>query len=288
MNFKNLFITLALLFIFSNATYSQWTKGKEKGYYKLSAWYLESDQHYTSTGGIDPNTTRGQLNISFYGEYGLTDKLDIIAYIPFFSRAYQNEILSGTTGELITPSEELNGIGDIDLGVSYGFVNNGKYAISGTLKLGLPTGNDSGGESGSLQTGDGEFNQLLQVNVGVPFKLGEIPFYSKAYLGFNNKTRNFSDELRVGLELGLNLFNKKVWLLGRTAIVNSLYNGSLSAQNSQGSIFANNVEYTSLGGEVVYYFTKKWGVSFNYTSAIDGRIIFASPSISAGIFLDIK
>lgn len=288
MNSKQLTLLVFLICLCSKPAFSQWTKGKGKGYYKLSAWYLESDQHYTDTGDIDPNITRGQFNINFYGEYGLTNKLDVIAYIPFFSRVYQNDVISGTTGGTIGVGEDLNSIGDIDLGLSYGFINTGKFALSGTLKFGLPTGNDSGGSDGSYQTGDGEFNQTLLINGGAPFKLGKKEFYSKAYLGYNNRSQGFSDEFRSGFEIGTNFFNKKLWLLGRSDIVKSLKNGSLNAQNSQGSIFANNIEYVSLGGEAAYYITKKLGVSLNYTSTISGRIIYANPSIAVGVFLDIK
>jgi hypothetical protein len=288
MNSKQLTLLVFLICLCSKPAFSQWTKGKGKGYYKLSAWYLESDQHYTDTGAIDPNITRGQFNINFYGEYGLTNKLDVIAYVPFFSRVYQNDVISGTTGGTIGVGEDLNSIGDIDLGLSYGLINTSKFALSGTLKFGLPTGNNSGGSDGSYQTGDGEFNQTLLINGGAPFKLGKTEFYSKAYLGYNNRTQDFSDEFRSGLEIGTNFLNKKLWLLGRLDSVKSLKNGSLNAQNSQGSIFANNIEYISLGGEAAYYITKKLGVSLNYTSAISGRIIYANPSISFGVFLDIK
>lgn len=76
-----LIIFMSLIPVILNA---QWVKDKGKGYYKLSAWSLVSDQHYTDTGNIDPNVTRGYFNLNFYGEYGITDKWDIIAYIPFF------------------------------------------------------------------------------------------------------------------------------------------------------------------------------------------------------------
>ncbi len=285
MNIKTTFAFIAVLMLFSNTIYSQWVKGKGKGYYKLSAWNIQSDEHYTDTGDIDPNITQGQFNISFYGEYGLTDKLDVLVYLPFFSRSYQNDVLSGTTGDLLTSGDALNSVGDIDVGVSYSLLKNKNIALSTTLKLGLPVGKTKG----SLQTGDGEFNQLVLLNLGIPFKLGEIPLYTKVYTGYNNRTEDFSDEFRAGLELGVNLLNQKLWLIGRLDRVSSLKNGSLSAQNnSQGSIFANNVEYTSAGIEAAYYISKKLGLSFNYTSAFEGRIIFASPSISGGIFLDIK
>jgi hypothetical protein len=44
---------------------------KGKGYYKLSAWRLVADQHYTDPGDIDPNSTRRTYYIS---AYGLTNK----------------------------------------------------------------------------------------------------------------------------------------------------------------------------------------------------------------------
>jgi len=264
MNIKKIYLTIVLVALFSNAIFSQWTKGKGKGYYKLSAWNIRSDEHFTDTGKIDPNTTQGQFNLSFYGEYGVTDKLDVLLYLPFFSRSYQNDVLSRTTGELLTSGGAINSIGDVDLGVSYSLFKNKNLALSTTLKIGLPLGKTEG----NLQTGDGEFNQLLLVNLGIPFKLGEVPLYSKLYTGYNNRTDNFSDEFRIGLELGLNFLNKKAWLIGRLDRVSSLKNGSLSAQNNQGSIFANNVEYTSAGVEFAYYFTKKLGASINYTKAL--------------------
>ncbi|KJD31268.1 hypothetical protein PK35_15655 [Tamlana nanhaiensis] len=267
---------------------AQWTKGKGNGYYKLSFWYLESDKHFTDTGKTDPNVTRGQVNASFYGAYGITNKLDAIVYFPFFSSTYENDVISGTTGETISSGETVNSIGDIDIAVRLKLLKTKRLALSTSLVFGLPTGNSQGGSDGSFQTGDGEFNQLLKVNLGTPFKLLNAPFYAKTYVGFNNRTNGFSDEFRTGLEIGGNFFNRKIWLIARSQIVESMQNGSLNAQNSQGSIFANNIEYTNIGGEIAYYITKKLGVSLNYTHPISGRIIYANASISGGIFFDVK
>lgn len=285
---KRILLILICVAISQIAT-AQWSKGKGKGYYKLSAWYLKTDQHYTDTGAIDPNATRTQFNLNLYTEYGISNKLDVIAYVPFFARATQNNILSGTTGNVIQPGEEINALGDIDLGINYNFYRKGKWSASSKVLLGLPTGESAGGSDGSYQTGDGEFNQYLSVLLGYSTQLNSVPFYSKAYLGINNRTQNFSDELRLGLESGLNLFNQKVWLIGRLDVVESLQNGSLNAQNvAQGSIFANNVEYVGVSLEASYYLNKKLGFSLTYGGAISGSIIAANPAWSAGIFLDIK
>ncbi|SHI49834.1 hypothetical protein SAMN04488096_102124 [Mesonia phycicola] len=286
MKHLHLLAIISVFFVFQN-NYAQWTKEKGNGYYKLSAWSLVADEHYTSSGEIDPNATRGNFTLSFYGEYGITDKIDVITYIPFFTRIYQNTQVSGTNGNVLQDGEAVNSIGDIDLGFRFALLKKKKIAISSTIKFGLPTGKDKAGSDGSFQTGDGEFNQLLTLNAGSSYKLFEKRSYAKAYLGFNNRTNNFSDEFHYGAETGIKLWDK-FWLLGKLNAVKSLKNGSLSAQNTQGSIFANNVEYVSVAVEAAYYITKKLGVSFTYATAISGRIIYAQPSYSGGVFLDIK
>ena len=288
MNSKKMLFVIALSILFSNTVFSQWTKGKGKGYYKLSAWYLEADQHYTDTGEIDPNITRSQFNTSFYGEYGISNKFDVIAYIPFFSRAVENDEVSGTTGQIISEGEAFNSFGDVELGLKYGIVKNDNWALSASLIFGIPTGNNSGGSDGSFQSGDGEFNQYLKTAIGIPFQLGHLNSYASAYFGYNNRTKGFSDELRSGLEIGLHTIKDKLWFVGKLNTIQSLNNGTLNAQTTQGSIFTNNVEFTSLGIEANYYFTKTLGFSLNYTGALSGRIIYAAPSYSAGVFLDIK
>lgn len=280
-----IFVVAMLLFIQNSQ--AQWTNGKGKAYYKLAAWSLVADQHYTNSGQIDPNATRGNFTMSLYGEYGLTNTIDIITYVPFFTRVYQNAQVSGVTGNILQEGESVNAFGDLDIGVRYLLFKKKNMSFSTTLKLGLPTGKDFGGSDGSYQTGDGEFNQLLTVDAGISYQLFQKPSYAKTFIGFNNRTQGFSDELHYGFETGIKLFDK-LWVLGRLHSVNSLQNGTLTAQNTQGSIFANNIEYMAVGGEVAYYITKKLGITLNYTSALSGRIIYANPSISGGIFLDLK
>ncbi|CAL2101610.1 conserved exported protein of unknown function [Tenacibaculum sp. 190130A14a] len=283
------YILILIVFAFSSTSLvAQWSKGKGNGYYKLSAWYLKSDQHYTDTGAIDPNVTRTQFNINMYAEYGISNKFDLIAYVPFFTRTAQNNQISGTNNNTIQEGEGFNSFGDIDLGARYAFFKKGKWAADVKLLLGLPTGDANGGSDGSFQTGDGEFNQYLSTSLGYSTTLGDLPFYAKTYIGYNNRSKGFSDEFRGGLEAGVNMFHNKLWFIGRLNVLKSFKNGTLTAANSNGSIFANNIEFTSFGLEVAYYITNKLGVSASFDSAVSGRIIAANPSFSGGIFLDIK
>ncbi|NRT10631.1 hypothetical protein [Flavobacterium sp. 14A] len=284
MTYKIIKLSLVFLFV-TNLSYAQWNKGKGNGYYKLSASSLVADEHYTSTKDKDPNITRGNFVVSAYAEYGLTEKFDVIAYVPLLARVYQNKQVSRTSGNVINDGESVNSIGDIDLGIRYGILKNDFLALSATLKLGLPTGKKSGGLDGSLQTGDGEFNQGVQLDLGIPYKIGNQNMYGKIYSGFNNRTNGFSDEFQFGGEIGTK-FNDKVFLAVKSANVRSFNNGDATG-TGQG-VFANNVEFTNLSGEIGYYISSKLGVTFNYTTILSGKITYAAPTYSGGVFLDIQ
>ena len=96
---------------------AQWTQEKGKGYYKIGVWWLEADEHYTSTGLVDPNATRGLFITNFFGRYGLNDKVTLIGYLPH-TRVYQNAQVFSSGREKI-PGEQFSSLGDINLGLEY-------------------------------------------------------------------------------------------------------------------------------------------------------------------------
>ncbi|MEM1357609.1 MAG: hypothetical protein AAGF89_05395 [Bacteroidota bacterium] len=284
---RNLLLLGCLLVSFSLAA-GPWPKPKGKGYFKLYEWWTQFDQHFTSNGELDPNATLGLYNTSFYGEYGLTDRLTGVINLPLFSRSTINAQISGTRGNVITPGDAFNGIGDTDLALRYALSAPGAaLPISATLTFGLPVGEEAGGEQGNLQTGDGEFNQMLTLEVGKSISFGNTTScYVSALVGFNNRTEGFSDEFRYGLEGGIGIGHGKLWLIGRMQGSESFMNGETAATNPTTSIFSNNAEYLSLGGEVNYYLSDKLGFSAGVATAISGRIIAAAPAFSVGVFVD--
>ena len=56
---KQIFLLSCLFFLGITFGAAQWTQKKGTGYYKVGAWFLEADQHYTDQGLLDPNATRG-------------------------------------------------------------------------------------------------------------------------------------------------------------------------------------------------------------------------------------
>ena len=288
---KGQYIFSLFLLLFASTAFAGggWPQPKKNGYFKLYQWWVNADQHFTDAGLIDPNVTSGIYNTSLYAEYGFTNRLTGILNIPLFSRAVVNNLRSQTTKDIIAEGGAINGIGDTDLGIKYGIINNGKIAFSASLTLGLPFGNSEGGPNKNLQTGDGEFNQLLQLDLGMPLGGGEnTSFYGNIYAGFNNRTNDFSDEFRYGLELGAGLMKNKLYVVGRLQGVESFQNGKTAAEITSTSVFANNAEHLSVGGEIAYNIIKKFGVAASIMTAVSGKIIFAAPSYSVGVYFNLQ
>jgi protein XagA len=275
-------IVFILLFIFTGSTAfagGGWPQAKRKGYFKLSQNWIISNSLYDGKGDIITLTPSvGIFTTSLYAEFGITNRFTAIAYVPFFVKSVKNELRYKQSGQ-IEKSDVLNSFGDADIGFQYGIVVNKPIVVSASLLLGLPLGNNAGGETKLLQTGDGEFNQFIRVDASHSFY--PKPIYASAYVGFNNRTQGFSDEVRFGIEAGYTI-KDKLTLIGKINVNQSLFNGGDIVVGN--GIFSNNTEYVSPAIEVGYSFTKAWGISASAGFAASGRNILASPNYGVGVF----
>lgn len=256
-----------------------WPLAKGTGYYKLGQNWIVSSSYYSPGGQIVDIRTTSLFTTSMYAEYGLSNRLTAILYVPIFVRATLNEVRYNQSGR-VDAGEYLNAFGDSDLSLKYGLIINKPIVVSGTLLLGLPIGETQGGASGILQSGDGEFNQLVRVDASHSFY--PKPVYASVYVAFNNRTQNFSDEVRWGAEFGYT-FASKLTLIGKVNVVESLFNGGTTAVEN--GIFSNNTEYFSPMLEVGYSLTKSFGLSGSAGFAFSGRNILASPNYGVGVYL---
>ncbi|GJM28039.1 MAG: hypothetical protein DHS20C17_06740 [Cyclobacteriaceae bacterium] len=281
---KNVWI-IAVVILFPTAGLfagDGWIQKKNTGYFKLSQYWVIADQHYTNTGGIDPNATRATFVTSLYAEYGFTDRITGVLYFPFFVRALQYEQVSATTGELILPGDAVNSLGDTQLTLKYGLIQNDQIALSGSISIGLPFGKNDGGRDGSLQTGTGAWSQMLRLDASKSFKVGNVYPFASIYTGFNNRTKGFSDEFRYGAKIGVSIERFSMQLL--VDGVKSLKNGDANFNSEGTGLYSNNAEFVSITPEIGFRFNDKWGVSLSYATAMHGNLIFARPAYSAGVF----
>ncbi|MEM8909631.1 MAG: hypothetical protein AAGD05_17415 [Bacteroidota bacterium] len=272
-----------------------WPQPKGKGFFKFSQSFLRASQFFSLDGSTVDITTTSVYTTSLYGEYGFTNRLTGTLYAPLFIRSTINNQQS-TINDVVVPGDSFNGPGDINLGIKYGILTQGPIALSASLILGLPVGDNVGGNTELLQTGDGEFNQLIQLEASHSFYPAK--FYATLSVGFNNRTSatfdysvgeeevEFSDEFHWGGEIGWLPTDRWTFALKWAQIV-SLNNGSTAGNTGSSSLFGNNVEYFSITPEINYSIADQWGVSLSAGGAISGRNILAAPIINFGVFLNI-
>jgi hypothetical protein len=257
-----------------------WPQPKNKGYFKLSQSYILSSRIFDGNGNvIDLTPSYGYFATSFYGEYGFTDRLTGIIYMPFFARATKTELQYNQPGVPTEPGAALNSFGDTDIAIKYGLLVNKPIVVSATILFGLPFGDNGATNANALQTGDGEFNQMLRVDASHSFYPKK--FYVSAYAAFNNRTKGFSDEVRFGAEIGWTL--KKFIPILKVSTVHSLFNGDVGVV--QNGVFSNNVEFISPALELNYQLTEKVGISGSMATALAASNILASPNFGLGVYL---
>lgn len=260
-----------------------WVYGKNKGFFKLAQHVIRSPHFYDGDGNVISIPTVSLYTTSIYAEYGLTDRLNGLLYMPFFVRSTLNKVEFRQSGNTIE-GDAISSFGDTNIGLKYGLVKDQPVVVAASLVFGIPLGSSEVSSERILQTGDGEFNQLLMLEAS--HSIVGTPLYASAGIGFNNRTNGFSDEVRMRFELGggYERFAANVKL----GIVESLYNGEPNdGGNGANGVFSNNTEYVSITPEVIYGIGERFGVAASAGFAASGRRILASPNYSFGVYLEL-
>lgn len=278
--FKSLSTFILLVCNLSIVCATGWPQPRGGGFFKLDFSMIYSRQFFGDDGQVyDINgagTALGNYTTSFYGEYGLSRRLTAITYVPFLVRNTVNEGVGAITGEVLQPGLENTAFGDVDLGLKYHFLQKGSFVLSGTLMLGLPTGDATNPHL--LFTGDGEFNQFARLDWGY----GQSRWYATGFLGINNRSKGFSEEFRYFGEVGYWLLKGRLLSSFKLNGVAPFNNGS--PEGSANGLFANNVAFMSPQLGLTYEHKGEWGLSALVGGAVSGRNALASPAFSLGVF----
>ena len=286
MNMRNLrFLLLPAILLLAAETFANgWPRPKGTGFFKLDFSFIRARSYYGPDGNIyDLNgagTLLGNYTTSFYGEYGLSNKLTAIAYVPFWVRNTVNDGIGAISGEVLQPGLENTAFGDIDLGLRYGFLKKGPWVLSGSLWLGIPSGDYTNADL--LYSGDGEWNQQVRLEWGY----GGSRWYATGYIGANNRTKGFSEEFRYHAEAGYWLLKNNLLAQVKIAGVESFDNGNPNGTTN--GLFANNVEYISPQLGLAWEHKGHWGLSALAAGAFSGRNALAAPSVSLGVYVKVE
>ena len=265
-------IILAIVIFSSAISFGQaWTKEKGESFLKLDFTTLSGNKLFNDKSEVIDFQDYSFNTVSFYGEYGLTNKLTAVGYIPFLQ---SNSLKASTLG----PEASNVGFGDVDLGFRYA-ISKEKFPLAITVMMGIPSGNND--DVNQLYTGDGEFNQIVKLASGV----GKGNWWLQGAVGFNNRSNDFSDELRFDAEFGYKLLNSKLLAMLKFTGVSPMDNGN--APLTKTGLFSNNVAYFAPAIELMYYIKPKFGLAFRGAGASPtSRNIQATPSLSFAVFGD--
>ncbi len=175
-----------------------WPQKRGDKYLQISLRSFRSATYYEFNGNDVAIPTVSDYTFSFYGEVGLTDRITAIVNFPFVERITRNEQVGRETGRVYTPGAAVTGVSDPSVGARVGLLTSNNLSVSGALLLGLPLGQNSNPDG--LFTGDGEFNQILKLEVGYSFY--PVPAYFSAGAGVNMRSKGFSDDFIANAELG--------------------------------------------------------------------------------------
>ena len=263
--------------IFSSKAYAgAWTQEKGAGFFKFDYSFILANSIFLDDGSTTAFPTRlSTHNFSFYGEYGFHKRITGIAYVPFLVRNTLNKGVFPDGSIAEQTGIGTTSFGDMDLGIKALIFKKNSFVVSGTILFGIPTGKVNELELNSTDT---EFNVLTKVGAGYSHK----KFWTSAGLGFNVRTKGFSEEFRFNYEAGVKLWKDQLILSGKLIGVVALRNGDTST--NMNGLFSNNVSYISPRLVLGYEYKEKIGVSIEGATALMGKNVLAAPSYSFGIY----
>jgi len=255
---------------------------KGNGWLRVGQSILGSNEFFDSNGDKVSIRTNFLYTTSLSGEYAVTDRYSVTGYFPFFVRTLINNIQFNQSGQL-EPGRVLNSFGDSEVGLRAKISSNSRVQVVGFVKLGLPFGTKTTiGTDSDLQTGDGEFNQLA----GMQFLLGlaQYKIFLSSYVAYNNRTKNYSDEIRYGFSV--NYCSNNFFAVARLNSLETLFNGT--APVSLNGVFSNHREFVSPGAEVTFRPSSSIGIFTSIDFYPLGRNTFAAADFSIGLQYSIR
>jgi hypothetical protein len=213
---KRIFLVFVLLtgcIFLSSEAFSAWTQPKGHSYNQLTYAYYKTTQKFSSINTVNDVIvdTDSQIEIvdteefnskkiSYYGEYGITDKLTI-----FLSGGWDWQ----TSNDNIKFADEdgPSGIGDINVGLRHSLVDNifGTgilMSVQGEVKI--PEAYDYGNPTTHLSLGDGQYDASLALLFGRGLGKGYAWLNALYKVRFENdefdpQTFKPSDRYKIGM-----------------------------------------------------------------------------------------
>lgn len=270
---KNEFKTIVIIILFFSklaSAQSPWTKDKGKAYVQLGFSGLYYNKAQLDGEKVNLNANYSDVTLQAYSEYGITNKLEIQAILPYKVLASKNQ----TT--LI--SRSFSGIGNITMGIKYRVFDK-KVKISTGLLFTEKTSKYD--DKSGLSTGFNARTILPYVSIGS----SNDKWYYYGSLGYAYMDNDYSDYLKVGAEIGYNIIPKGYIML--VLETRNIISKEKAFKNDfkQSISYTDRQTYNAVGLKTNYEFTKdKFGVNFSIFGAFSNDNVPLAPSLNIGIY----
>ena len=214
-----------------------WTQAPGGMYFKIAGLSFRSQDYLDATGDRRERVAKPSMeelsdeSISAYLEYGLLERLTLVATLPYKRLVYEKTEVKvfkrsdgpDTTITRIHPDEINSGLADLELRLRWRLLRNPavvSLALGGKIPLGYDIDQDSIGslEAGGLGLGPSPVDDGAGADNKVPLGTGErdvdirlllgkslypLPGYLTSTVGYRKRGGAFSDEFFYGLEAGV-------------------------------------------------------------------------------------
>ena len=182
-----------------------WCAPEGAFYGKLSLNHYTTDTTFTSNGSRERIANGGKFydtNMTFYGEYGLLDRLTLSCSVPYkwLQSGTWNETTVNDLAKRQHATSHYNGPGDVEAGLKLGLI---KEPFVGSVQFlyknaGLYTSHEN------VLPGNNQSDYEIRLLAGK--SLWPFPGYCGAEAGYRFRTKAPSDEFKYLVEFGMDLF----------------------------------------------------------------------------------
>jgi hypothetical protein len=275
-------LTLFSLILFSQILYAgAWNRIKGSGYTQLSFTYLNYGRlHNGNNEKIDLKRNIGDNTLHFYGEYGLSNTVNLLLNVPYkmvSSGTELNQVKFDPYYNDTLNAGNLSGFSNLGAGLRFKLIER-KFVISAQVLVfnrihqyqnstGLRIGYDAWLFSPSLLFGKGWNKTYFQFEIGTSIN-----------------TNVYAQNLIGNTEIGFQLWNKNTYAIARVDWKLPFNTGTFDEGNSvQTALFRDNSSYISPGVKFILGLTDQWFLNLGVYGGVYAKYEGTQATYNAGV-----
>lgn len=273
---KNILLPFLLIFTtHSLIAQNAWSRSKGSVYVQFGLHNISNYGALFSkeegTFGLERSTS--DRTLQFYGEIGLTDKLTLIANIPYKTVQSQDALVLAPT----LNSGTLSDLGNVELGLRRQIL---RGAFNVAAQINVKANTSSFDQALGLRTDIDAWSVLPSISIGRSTETS----YSQAFVGYAWHGNDYSHHFRLGFEAGLGILNKH-WLIFFVDIYDALENGDRveDPNNLLTGLFLNNQQFGGLGLKAILSLPAGIKLNLGIGGAFFGDLVPSKGATSIGI-----